>query len=147
MKVTITNFQKRIPLNPKRIKKAVLKILSSENLKKSGEINICFVNDQKIKEFNLKYLGKNRPTDVLVFDMTAPKDIKNVFIDMVISADTAVSNARIFNTTALYELFLYVVHGMLHILGYDDKTTQQKKIMEIKAGNIMNRFPANYTKS
>ncbi len=90
-----------------------------------------------MKEFNSRYLGKNRATDVLVFDMTPPEDTRNLFIDMVISADAAVSNARIFNVTALYELFLYVVHGMLHILGYDDKTARERKIMQEEAANIM----------
>lgn len=76
----------------------------------------------------------------MVFDMTSPEDIKNVFIDMVISADTAVSNARMFNTTPLYELYLYLTHGMLHILGYDDKTVRQRRKMEKESVRILNRL-------
>jgi probable rRNA maturation factor len=131
VKITIKNFQKKIPLNPKRIKETILKVLSKEDAKISGEITICFVNDRKIKELNLRFLHKNRPTDVLAFDMQASYDI-------VISTDAVVRNSKIFKTTHLYELYLYVVHGMLHLLGYGDKTPRQRQIMRQKEKEYVN---------
>jgi probable rRNA maturation factor len=109
--------------------------LSSEGVKKPGELTICFVDDKKIRELNLKFLGRNRATDVLTFDISSNN--KAIFADVIISTDTASRNARIFKSTPLRELYLYVVHGVLHILGYKDETTGQRKIMEEKARRVL----------
>lgn len=139
LKITIKNLQKKIPINPKNIKKAFLAVLSQEGIRKSGEITVCFVKDRKIKELNLRYLGENNPTDVIAFDVTEKnKESKqDILADIVISTDRVVANARIFNTTASYELYLYVIHGMLHLLGYNDRTARQRKVMASKASRIM----------
>ena len=132
MKIIIKNFQKKVPICPKRIKKAILKVFSQEALEKTGEITICFVTDKKIRELNLRYLGKNQPTDVLTFDNTSPLDNAHMCADIIISTDTAMRNARIFKTTPVDELNLYAVHGALHLLGYDDHTPKQRKLMRQK---------------
>lgn len=137
MKVAVRNLQKRIPVSPKRITKTVLKILSEEGIKKSGEITVCFVDDPKIRELNLKYLGKNNPTDVIAFDMPEPKSPDEIFADIVISADRAIDNAEAFHTSPLYELYLYVIHGVLHILGYDDKSKKDRLIMRKKEESLL----------
>ncbi|MFH1458118.1 MAG: rRNA maturation RNase YbeY [Candidatus Omnitrophota bacterium] len=97
--------------------------------KKSGEITVCFVNDKKIKELNLRYLQKNEPTDVLAFDSG----------DIVVSTDAAIRNAKIFETERLYELYLYIIHGVLHLSGYDDKTPKLKKKMDKKTKEIFKK--------
>lgn len=89
-----------------------------------------------IKELNLMYLGENSPTDVITFDNAQNK--KGILsADIAVSTDTAIRNARIFKTTPLYEIYLYVVHGILHLLGYHDKTTRQKKLMQHKTNHIL----------
>lgn len=95
------------------------------------------VNDKKIKELNNKYAGKNSPTDVLGFDISRAKDEKHMLADIIISTDAVMRNSRIFKTTCPYELYLYVIHGILHLLGYEDKTTAQKNIMQKKAQKIL----------
>ena len=135
MKIIIQNLQKKIPIYPQRIKKAVLNTLFSEGIKKTGEITICFVDDKIIRVLNFRYLGRNRPTDVIAFDISENKE--QILADIVISTDTAVKNSKAFKTSPLYEVYLYVIHGVLHILGYDDKTAQQRKVMEYKAQRIL----------
>ena len=137
MKVAVRNLQKRIPINPKRIIKTVLKILSLEGIRKSGEITICFVNDPKIKELNLRYLAKNNPTDVIAFDIAGPKSFGEIFADIVISTDRAIDNAGAFHTRPLFELYLYVIHGVLHILGYDDRNIKDKLLMRKKEAHLL----------
>lgn len=134
MKIIIRNLQKNIPISPKRISSVVLKTLSLEHIRKSGEITILFTNDKQIRKLNLKYLGRNTSTDVLSFDNSIDED--KILADIAISTDTTIRNARIFKTTPLYELYLYVIHGVLHILGYDDRTTKQRKIMDDKTNKI-----------
>jgi len=137
VRITIINLQNKVPVNSKKVGKTVQKVLSSEGIKKSGEITFCFVNDRKIKELNLKYLGKNNPTDVIAFDIAEPRSFDKIFADIVISTDRAVYNAKIFKTSPLYELYMYVVHGMLHLLGYDDKTKKDKLLMRQKEESLL----------
>lgn len=141
MKIAVKNLQKKIPIYPKKIKNLALSILSKEGVRKTGEITISFVNDRKIQELNLRYLGKDRPTDALAFNITeAPYISKDIFADIVISTDTAIRNARIFKTSGPYELYLYVIHGLLHILGYDDKSKKEKAAMHKKEAFLMERI-------
>jgi len=142
MEIIIKNLQRKILIHPKRIRKAVLTVLSLEKIKKPGEITILFVDNRQIREFNLMYRGRDCATDVISFDDSINR--KEILADIVISTDTAISNAKIFNTVPLYELNLYVVHGLLHLLGYDDRTAKGRKIMQEKAETILN---ADFRKS
>lgn len=135
MKVIIKNFQKKIPINPRSIRKAVLNTLSLEGIKKSGEITICFTNDKQIRELNLMYRGQYNPTDVISFDIS--ENNKEILADIAVSADTAIRNARIFKTTHLYELYLYVIHGLLHLLGYNDNNKRNRLIMHKKEQSLL----------
>lgn len=81
------------------------------------------------------YLAQDCPTDVIAFDLSGDK--KEILADVAISTDTAIRQARVFKTSPAYETYLYVVHGILHILGYDDKTAKESKIMEQKAVGIL----------
>lgn len=88
-----------------------------------------------MKALNARYLGKYTPTDVLAFDSSLKKG--EILADIAISTDTAIRNARTYRTSASYEVYLYVIHGLLHLLGYDDKTTGQKKIMQKEAAKYV----------
>ncbi len=87
------------------------------------------------------YLGKNNPTDVIAFDLSSGKE--RILSDIAISTDTAIRNSKIFRTTPLYELCLYVIHGVLHILGYDDRTQKERRIMQEKTNNILSKININ----
>ena len=84
------------------------------------------------------YLGCDSPTDVIAFDLTDRED--EFSADLAISTDTAIRNARIFKTCAAYEVYLYVIHGILHLLGFRDSTERQRKSMELKANQIICQF-------
>jgi len=144
VKITVKNYQKKIPIYPARIKKVILKILRRFAPQDDGppnilahQITVCFVSDKKIKELNLKYCGKANPTDVLAFDLSSPAAQGRIFADIIISADTAIRNAGIFQTSPSYEIYLYVVHGILHLLGYDDHAIKQKQKMRKKEREIL----------
>lgn len=137
MQIFIQNLQKKLPINPKKIRKLISKILKDEKIKKSGFINICFVNNQLIKKFNTKFLKVNETTDVLAFNLSDKRN-KNILADIMISTDAAITSSAKFKTTPTYESLLYVAHGLLHILGYDDQTAAQKKLMRIKEAEYVN---------
>lgn len=120
------------------MRKAVRSCFLEERIRKPAQLTVCFVTDKRIKELNSRYSGKNIPTDVIAFDIGENKNF--ILADIVVSADTAQRNCRIYKTTPLYELYLYVVHGVLHILGYNDKNARQRKLMEDKANRIICRY-------
>ncbi|MBI4707789.1 MAG: rRNA maturation RNase YbeY [Candidatus Omnitrophica bacterium] len=136
LKLEIINSQKKIPVVAIRIKKLVLKALSEVCLKRSAEITVCFVDDKRMKELNYKFHHRNSPTDVLAFDLSL-RPGKEIIADIVVSAETAKSNAKEFGTTPGYELELYVVHGVLHLLGYKDATVRQREQMQVVAERII----------
>jgi probable rRNA maturation factor len=140
VKISIKNFQNKIPIRPRMVTKVILNTLSQEGVKKSGELTICFVNDTKIKELNWRYLKRKEPTDVIAFDIGNPGDENRIFADIIVSSDRAVANAKIFHTNAFYELYLYLIHGLLHILGYNDKTPRQRQLMQKKENKILKRL-------
>jgi len=137
MKILIKNLQAKIPVSPTRIKKVILTTLSQEGVRPSGEISVLFVEDCQIRELNAKFLHSRRATDVIAFNLSDQKK-SGVFVgDIAVSVDTALRNARRFKTTPVYELCLYVAHGALHLLGYDDASPAQQKKMHKKAEKIL----------
>jgi len=93
------------------------------------EFNVCLVNDEEIRRLNAIYRGKPRPTDVLSFPWQADSDgpgkghdraeFGNFLGDVVISVETARNNARVEAHSTLNELRWLILHGVLHLLGYD----------------------------
>ncbi len=140
MAINIINYQEKIdfsaPLTAK-INKAVRYALNSEKINKKCVVTICFVNNKIIKELNKKHLGKNCPTDVIAFNMLPAEKGSCLSAEIAISTDTVISNAKIYKTTVMYELFLYIIHGILHIAGYDDRTKEQREIMRKKEISIL----------
>jgi probable rRNA maturation factor len=97
------------------------------------------VNNQLIKRFNAKFLKNNTPTDVLAFNSSNARIKKAIAADIMISTDAALKQARNFKTTPDYELLLYAAHGLLHILGYNDQTPAQIKLMRKKESQYVDR--------
>lgn len=141
MIITIKNLQKKIRILPKEAESAVRAVLTAEGIKKSGRINVCFTADKEIRKLNHRYLKKDRPTDVLAFEMPA-EDKHGLYADIIVSTDTAARNAKNFKTLPIYEAYLYVIHGVLHIIGYNDVGARGRQLMQNKAERILSTlFP------
>jgi len=124
------------------ILKIVKTILRREGVREAS-LSIVFVSCQRIKAFNKKYLGREYATDVLAFDVTEHKAtsrrrrIQRIDGDIIISTDAALKNARVFKTAVSQELVLYVIHGILHLLQYDDHKLQDKKKMRKREQELL----------
>lgn len=132
VRITVKNLQKKVFVYPKKIKDKIITVLKKEKVKGEVELTVCFINDSLIKKINKRFLKKNRPTDVLAFNIADPKVKTGLHADILISTDTALRNAKIFKTTPSYELSLYSIHGVLHLLGYDDHSSKKQKVMRRK---------------
>jgi len=137
--ITINNLQKKLPIPGKRVKNLALKILKGEGFNKSGHINICFMDNSLIKKLNTRFLKTDRATDVIAFDLNDKRDRAFILADIAISTDSAVNNAKGFRTTPTGELLLYVAHGILHILGFNDRTRAQTLLMRKKEESYVDR--------
>ncbi len=102
-----------------------------------AELSVLFTDDSGIKALNRQYLGKNRPTDVLSFPMDDP----SVIGDIVISVDRAREQSKEFGVSLNEELARLLVHGLLHLLGYDHvKGGGQAKRMRDREEGLMELF-------
>jgi probable rRNA maturation factor len=94
--------------------------------KKAGEITYVFVSDEYLYKMNKEYLHHDYYTDVITFDYTKDNVISG---DIFISVDRVKENAEEYGVTFLNELSRVMIHGVLHLIGFDDATYEEKKEM------------------
>ena len=94
-----------------------------------GEINIIFCSDEYLLKMNKQYLNHDYYTDVITFDYSDDQIISG---DIFISVDRVKDNAQTYNQTFETELNRVIVHGILHLIGYKDKTDAEQKLMRQK---------------
>lgn len=116
-------------LRQKRINNKWLSIVAGSELKKLGNINYIFCSDNYILDVNIKYLGHDYFTDIITFDY-CENDVLNG--DLFISIDTVRENADFYGTSFEQELNRVMVHGVLHLIGYDDHKEEDIKVMRAK---------------
>ena len=121
----------RVP-NRDRLAKLATKVLRGEKLK--GEVNIVFCPDQRVRALNRKYRRLDRVTDVLSFNWDEPDFIGEVFI----ANPQARRQCSRFNNSYFNELRRLIVHGMLHLSGYDHVKTKDREIMRKKEDYYLN---------
>ncbi len=122
------------------LKKAAQKTLEVEGVKGDISLNMLFTDNKQIKELNRRYLHRNAPTDVIAFcakrGNVINKSLKGFIGEIAVSVEMAEINGRQYGNSKEDELRLYVVHGILHLLGYDDESSKRRKIMEARQGRI-----------
>lgn len=99
----------------------------------AGDINIIFCSNQYLLEMNKKYLGHDYFTDIITFDYTETIENKRVVSgDLFISLDMVRSNSKDFDVSFIDELDRVIIHGVLHLLGYDDHSDEDQLMMSSK---------------
>lgn len=102
--------------------------------KKVGELNFIFVDDKKLLQINVEYLKHNYYTDIITFNYNNGNVISG---DIFISIERVRENSNKFNTSFQNELSRVMVHGVLHLLGFDDSTKEEKaKIREMEEKSL-----------
>ena len=99
-----------------------------------GEINYIFCDDSYLHKINVEFLQHDTLTDVISFDYTLGKEING---DIFISIERVKENASIFNVPFENELHRVIIHGVLHFLGFKDKTDEEKEIMREKENECL----------
>ena len=138
MRILATNKQTVIDVDLPRIKHSSDKILRTlEN--EDSEISLTFVDDAGITEINRQYLGRNYPTNVIAFSMNEGEfgDVNpNLLGDIIISTETALRDAEGGGLSLEDELDYLIIHGVLHLLGYDHELPGEAEEMKEKEKEI-----------
>tara|TARA_B100000927_G_scaffold17331_1_gene13402 strand:+ start:1428 stop:1862 length:435 start_codon:yes stop_codon:yes gene_type:complete len=105
--------------------------------KQIGDIHISLMDDDALLELNQKHLDHNDYTDVITFDYSSPKVVN---CDIAVSTDRVSENAIHEGVSVENELARVLIHGILHCVGYLDKTQNDKHIMRNKEDEMLKRF-------
>jgi probable rRNA maturation factor len=131
--VTVTNRQRRWKVNTRWLAEIARRSLILLNDTRS-DLSIVLVNDATMAELNEKYHAVSGTTDILTFDYGEGQG------ELIISVECAVRQAKRFRTTPRRELALYVIHGILHLHGYNDVTPTQRRRMRAAEKRLMVRL-------
>jgi probable rRNA maturation factor len=125
------------------------KTLAADNLPNAVEVSLLITNQERIQELNREYRGKDRPTDVLSFSMSEQKQESEptTFIgppdgllhlgEVIISYPQAVIQAREHRHSIKREMAILIIHGVLHILGFDHEKPKMEPAMSAKEKEIL----------
>ncbi len=140
MKIDITNLQDVVPVSrpaARRIARAALGDLL-------GCYSVVFIDDEHMREINQRYLGRDDTTDVIAFAFEdAPLTRDDCAGEIIVSAERAAEEAGRRGLDVQDELALYIVHGALHIAGFDDATPTQAAEMHENERTILAELGCN----
>jgi len=124
MPVYVRNAQRKCKINTRGLKKQLLIILDTLGCL-DKELSVLFAGDARIRKLNARYRNIDRPTDVLSFPQNGGNGPASPLLgDVVVSVETARRQAREHNLSLDQELVLLLIHGILHLLGYDHETSR-----------------------
>ena len=119
----------RFDLKQKMQNNRWLKMVAGSEMRRIGAVNIIFCSDNYILDVNMRYLQHDYFTDIITFDY-CEKDILSG--DLFISIDSVRENAAYYGAEFADELDRVMVHGLLHLIGYDDHTPEETAVMRKK---------------
>lgn len=153
-KIDIANNQTTLPIDRTAIRRAVRKTLTLESVA-NASISIAIVDDPTIHQINRDYLKHNFATDVISFllechggvESTDPASLrgigKSIEGEIVLSADTAIRMAEEVGWRPQEEVTLYIVHGLLHLCGYDDLKKSEVAVMRRREREVLESLGLN----
>lgn len=122
--------------DPKKVENWIIKTIETEKCF-TGNVTYIFCSDNYLLDVNRKYLNHDYFTDVITFDYVKNRKISG---DIFISVDRITENAKIFNVSRENELLRVMIHGVLHLIGYDDQTDEQEEEIHKKEDFYLNIY-------
>ena len=127
--VSYFNEDITFPFKEKRLTSRWLKFVAESEAKRLGDISVIFCSDKYILDINIKYLQHDYYTDIITFDYCEGNRLSG---DLFISIDSVRENAAFYGVEFADELNRVIVHGLLHLIGYDDHTPEDIAVMREK---------------
>ena len=135
--VFITNEQSKYEIDAAQIELAVNQVVEEAGVV-TGDVSVAVVDDPTIHQLNIEYLNHDYPTDVISFVLE--REDEHLEGEIIVSVDTAVELAKDYQWNWEFEFLLYVIHGCLHLVGYDDKNPDAKVLMQEAERRHLERF-------
>lgn len=135
--VELANLQDVLPVNSRLFRRAVRMVLRDAGVL-DAIVSLAVVDDTTMRRLHRRYLGEDSATDVLSFLLE--KDQQMLEGEIVVGAETACRQAPHFGWTPAEELLLYVIHGALHLVGYEDRTPRARGLMHRRQTEYLARL-------
>jgi len=135
--ILISNGQSGHAVDEQQLVAAARAVLQASDFS-SAMISLAIVDDPTIHELNRQFLNHDWPTDVLSFALQ--DNGSHLEGEVIISADTAAAAAAELGCTPAAEQLLYIIHGMLHLVGYRDKTPEDAQQMRLAEAQFLSQF-------
>ena len=136
MPVVIDDRQRRVTVSTARLSRAVQRALDAVG-RPAGVVELALVGDDEIRTMNATFRGIHRRTDVLAFPLEAADAPGQLVGQIVVSAETAARQARRLAVPLAAELELLATHGVLHLIGYDDRDPVVADMMHRRERDIL----------
>ncbi len=120
----------------KRATSSWLKAVAQEEGRRIGDISVIFCSDPYVLDVNIKYLQHSYYTDIITFDYCEGNVLSG---DLFISVDSVRENAALYGSTFEDELDRVIVHGVLHLIGYDDHSKADIAVMRAKENYYLSK--------
>lgn len=136
MELQVSSRQKIKKINSWTVKRLLKDLASFLNVEVE-DISVVFCDDKFIRPLNAQYFGRDVVTDVISFPMVEYHDLGFISGELLISVERAVAQSQEYNTELSKELALYLIHGFLHLMGYEDSPDSKRKIMKKEEERIL----------
>ena len=137
LEVRVADHQHLFQVDRSLLRRAARQVLGDFGIRR-GQVTIAVVRDQAIRRLNRLYLREDEPTDVLSFPLEKSGDILEG--EIIVSSETALTQARLCGNDPQGELLLYVIHGALHLVGFDDHRPQDRAKMRQQERRYLKQF-------
>lgn len=136
MPCSVADRQARVRVSARRVAAAAQRALRAVG-RSGGSVEVLVVDDREIRRLNARYRGVRRRTDVLAFPLEMPGAAGGLVGQIVVSAETAERQARRLGVPTPVELDLLVTHGVLHLVGYDDRDPVEAALMHERERQVL----------
>ena len=138
LRIKIASPQEAVPIDRARLREIARAVLEGEGVA-AAAVSLAFVDNATIHRLNKQFLGHDEPTDVLSFPLGEPS-ARRLAGELVLGAEVARDQAAGRGHDVKAELALYVIHGLLHLCGYDDATKADAAAMRERERHYLRRL-------
>jgi probable rRNA maturation factor len=142
MEIVINNRQ-RVRRLDRKLLKQIAEFTLTESGVQTAELGIHFISAKEMAKVHEQFMNIAGSTDVITFDHSSEPPVK-IHGEIFISVEDAISQAREFQTSWQSEISRYVVHGILHLLGYDDLAAKPRAKMKREENRLVRRLESNF---
>jgi rRNA maturation RNase YbeY len=136
IKISIFNKEPNLKIKDSNIRELVHLVLNKTSYEKIN-LNFVFCNNETLNDFKLKYFNDDVLTDIVTFPLRNDSELE---AEIYISSEMANVNAQQFKVSLNNEISRLIVHGILHLIGFDDSSEQKKKAMFKKQEQIISNY-------